>query len=61
MGLADAYETLISSRPPVPYREAVAQLCEEKAREFNPLLLECLQEIGPELGDAMNRRQGDAL
>lgn len=61
VGLADAYETLISSRPPVPYREAVAQLCEEKAREFNPLLLECLQEIGPELGDAMNRRQGDAL
>ena len=61
VGLADACETLADGQPPVPYREAAAQLCREKAHAFNPLLLECLQEIGPELGDSMDRRQGDTL
>ena len=56
-----ACETLADGQPPVPYREAAAQLCREKAHAFNPLLLECLQEIGPELGDSMDRRQGDTL
>ena len=61
VGLADACETLADGQPPVPYRAAAAQLCREKAHAFNPLLLECLQEIGPELGDSMDRRQGDTL
>lgn len=56
VGLADAYETLVSgseTQPPMPHREALKQLCEADAKHFNPLLLECLQEIGAEIGETM--------
>ena len=59
VGLADAYETLVSgseTQPPLPHRKALKQLCEADAKRFNPLLLECLQEIGPEVEDAMQRQ-----
>lgn len=51
-GLADAYETLLcgdDAQPPVQNREAVELLCSGEAGAFNPLLLNCLQEIEPEL------------
>jgi len=59
VGLADAYETLISGseeEAPISHREAVKQLCTENKRAFNPMLLECLQEIEPEVDDAMNKQ-----
>ena len=60
VGLADAYENLVSgseAQPPLPHREALKQLCEADAKRFNPMLLECLQEIGPEVEDAMQKIQ----
>ena len=41
------------TQPPMPHREALKQLCEADAKHFNPLLLECLQEIGAEIGETM--------
>ena len=63
VGLADAYETLITgggSQPPVPHAAAVRMLCTGEAGAFNPLLLDCLQEIGTEI-DAAMRREPEAL
>ena len=63
VGLADAYDALTGGENgrPYPHKAAVYLLCTAQSSQFSPLLLECLQEIGPELGDAMNRRQEDAL
>ena len=57
VGLADAYETLITggSQPPVPHTAAVRMLCTGEAGVFNPLLLDCLQEIESEIDAAMCR------
>ena len=58
VGLADAYETLITgggSQPPVPHAAAVQMLCTAEAGVFNPLLLDCLQEIEAEIDTAMRR------
>ena len=63
VGLADAYETLITgggNQPPVPHTAAVRMLCTGEAGAFNPLLLDCLQEIETEIDDAM-RRQPETL
>ena len=63
VGLADAYETLITggeNQPPVPHTVAVRMLCTGEAGAFNPLLLDCLQEIENEIDDAM-RRQPETL
>lgn len=58
VGLADAYEALITGsddHPMVPHTAAVKMLCAGECGGFNPLLLECLQEAGPEIDDAMRR------
>lgn len=59
VGLADAYETLTTgsgSQPPVPCAAAVQMLCNGEAGAFNPVLMDCLQEIENEIDDAMRRR-----
>lgn len=63
VGLADAYETLVSGGEggqPVSHAEAMEQLCNEENKAFNPLLLECLKELGPDIEKAMHS-QPEAL
>ncbi len=63
VGLADAYETLrcgSDGQPPVQHEEALQLLRSGEAGAFNPLLLECLQEAGPELKENLRRRKETA-
>ena len=63
VGLADAYETLrcgSDGQPPVQHEEALQLLRSGEAGAFNPLLLECLQEAGPELKENLRHRKETA-
>ncbi len=63
VGLADAYETLrcgSDGQLPLPHEEALQLLRSGEAGAFNPLLLECLQEAGPELKETLRRRKETA-
>ena len=60
VGMADTYETLTSGcegEPAVPCEEALRMISEGETGAFNPLLLSCLQEIGPEIEQVMSGRQ----
>ena len=55
VGLADAYDALTGgeSGRPYPHKAAVYLLCTAQSSQFSPLLLECLQEIGDRLAEAL--------
>ncbi|MCI8422119.1 MAG: diguanylate cyclase [Lawsonibacter sp.] len=57
VAMADVYDALTSERvykPPIPHETAVQMILDGKCGVFNPLMLECLQDIAPELPDVMN-------
>lgn len=55
VGLADAYDALTGGENgrPYPHKAAVYLLCTAQSSQFSPLLLECLQEIGDRLAEAL--------
>ena len=55
VGLADVYDALTGGENgrPYPHKAAVYLLCTAQSRQFSPLLLECLQEIGDRLAEAL--------
>lgn len=55
VGLADAYDALAGGENgrPYPHKAAVYLLCTAQSSQFSPLLLECLQEIGDRLTEAL--------
>lgn len=56
VGLADAYEGLVSGengQQPYPHQAALYLLCNTMSEKFSPLLLQCLQEIGNALAAAL--------
>ena len=55
VGLADAYDALTGGENgrPYPHKAAVYLLCTTQSSQFSPLLLECLQEIGDRLAEAL--------
>ena len=55
VGLADAYDALAGGENgrPYPHKAAVYLLCTAQSSQFSPLLLECLQEIGDRLAEAL--------
>ena len=56
VSLADAYDKLTRDRvnkKGVSHKEAMRILLQERAEEFNPILLECLEEIQENISRAM--------
>ena len=55
VGLADVYDALTGGENgrPYPHKAAVYLLCTAQSSQFSPLLLECLQEIGDRLAEAL--------
>ncbi|MDE7395145.1 MAG: response regulator, partial [Clostridiales bacterium] len=56
VSLADVYDALISRRvykAPIPSDEAVAMIERGECGAFNPVLVECLREIAPDLNEEL--------
>ncbi len=63
VALADVYDALTSKRvykPPFSHEEAVAMIMDGQCGSFNPLLIECLQEIGDGIPEELKRRSSGA-
>ena len=60
VGLADTYDSMTHPSPTgrkQTHHQAVRLICSGRCGAFNPLLLECLQELEPELEDAMQSKK----
>ena len=59
VALADVYDALTSERvykEPIPHNEALAMILRGECGAFNPVLLQCLQELGPCIPAELARR-----
>lgn len=60
VSLADVYDALVSERiykPAYSHKEAVQMILEGECGEFNPLLLECLEEVQDKIRDELDVSQ----
>lgn len=63
VALADVYDALTSRRvykPPYSHDEAVAMILDGQCGIFNPLLMDCLREIGDSIPEELQRRNSGA-
>ena len=59
VALADVYDALTSQRvykPPFAHEEAVAMILDGQCGAFNPLLMDCLREMGDTIPEELRRR-----
>jgi len=64
VALADVYDALISERvykPAYSHEEAMGMILGGKCGAFNPVLLECLMDVGPRLQRELEMRSDDSL
>ena len=58
VAMADVYDALTSKRvykPPFPYEKAIQMILEGQCGAFNPLLLECLQDVSDSLQEELQK------
>lgn len=63
VALADVYDALTSERvykPPYSHDQAVEMILDGQCGTFNPLLTECLRDMGDSLPEELKRRNGGA-
>ncbi len=64
VALADVYDALTSARvykPAYDHEKAMAMILDGQCGAFNPLLLQCLEEIGPYLKDELRIRSAEGV
>lgn len=63
VGLADVYDALVSKRAhkePLSHRETLAMICDNQCGAFQPLLVECLLDIGDQIPKELEQAGGHA-